>query len=155
VKKWLFFLACLAVVAALSGEGVAGRDVATLEPVQTVQLAVNGTDIILQTDTDAKGNGKSLETALQDLHETAPAFVFLDTADYLLVDPKLQGLIPSLQDLLRPSCRICLTEGQADMEQVGAFLKIHVPEVTMKDFLAGERGLPTLITNEEGMLLVP
>lgn len=154
MKKWLFFLACLGIVAALSGESLAGRDVATLEPVQTVQISSNGRKIVLQTDTGAKGSGKDLDDALQNLHEAASAFVFLDTADYLLVAPELCHLIPSLQDLLRPSCSIILMKGKPDMEKVGAFLKIHEPPVTMKDYLAGVHDLPTLNTTGEEMRLV-
>ena len=155
MKKWAFFLACFGVVAALSGEGLAGQDVATLEPVQTVYIALEDKKIVLQTDTGAEGSGESVAFAIENLHETTAARVFLDTADYLLVESKLQQWIPSFQDLLRPSCRICLVQGDPDMEQVGAFLKIHKPKIAMKDYLAGDRKLPTLKSGEEGMLLVP
>ncbi len=155
MKKWLFFFACLGIVAALSGEGLAGKDVASLEPVQAVYLAADGQKITVQTDTGAKGSGKNLDSALQNLHETTPALVFLDTADYLLVDPELKYLIPSVQDLLRPSCAICLTKGNPDMEKVGEFLKIHESPITLKDYLAGKRNLPTLKTTGEAMYLVP
>ena len=155
MKKWLFCLACLGVVAALSGEGLAGRDVATLEPVQTVYLAADGGAITLQTDTGAKGSGKNLDAALENLHQTTSSIVFLDTAEYLLVDPKLTHLIMSMQHSLRPSCRICLVNGQPDVEQSGAFLKTHQPEMTMKDYLAGKSDIPTLKMTGEAMQLVP
>lgn len=154
MKKWLFFLACLGIVAAFSAEGGAGRDVATLEPVQTVWLSSDGGRIVLHADTGAEGAGKNLEDALKNLRETALSYVFLDTADYLLITPELTHLIPSMQNLLRPSCRICLTRDKPDLEKAGGFFKIHKPRVTVKDYLAGVRELPTLKTTGEGMQLV-
>ena len=154
MKKWLFFVACLGLVAALSGEGLAGQNVENLEPVQTVYLAADGSKIILQTDTGSKGSGNNFEAALMNLQETTPALVFLDTAEYLLVDSRQQHLIAAFQDLLRPSCSVCMVEGQPDMEKVGLYLKVHEPKLTMKDYIAGERDLPTLIVSQEGMQLV-
>ena len=154
MKKWFFFLACIGAVAVLSGKGLGGKDVATLEPVQTVHLSTDGQKICLQTDTGAKGSGKTLDDALRSMHETSSSRVFLDTADYLIIAPELIDLLPAVEDLLRPSCRICLENGKPDMEQVGAFLKIHKPEITMKDYLAGEHLLPILkITGEEMQLV--
>ena len=74
MKKWLFFLACFAAVALLGGEGLAGRDVAKLEPVQTVCLSSEGGKIVLQTDTGAKGviRGFKMPTATPSLPETTP-----------------------------------------------------------------------------------
>ena len=59
-----------------------------------------------------------------------------------------------LEDRLRPSCCVCLEEGQPDMTRVGQFLQIHTPEITMNDYLAGVTDLPTLLTTKEGMQLV-
>ncbi len=154
MKKWFFFLACLGAVVFLSGKGISGKDVATLEPVQTVRLFTDGEEIFLETDTYAKGSGKTLDDVIRSMHETSSSRVFLDTADYLVIDPELIDLLPAVEDLLRPSCRICLENGKPDMEQVGAFLKIHKPEITLKDYLAGERQLPTLKITGEGMQLV-
>lgn len=154
MKKWLFFLACFAIVALLGGERLAGRDVAKLEPVQTVYLTNQGDEIVLQTDTGAKGQGESVEEALCDLQETTPGFVFLDTADYLLITEGQCHLIVELEGVLRPSCCICLVTEQPDMESVGAFLQIHQPETTLKDYLAGQQALQILLTGEEGMRLV-
>lgn len=154
MKKWLFFLACFAAVALLGGEGLAGRDVAKLEPVQTVCLSSEGGKIVLQTDTGAKGQGESLEAALHHLQETTAGFAFLDTADYLLVTESQRQLLPQLEELLRPSCRICRVSELPDLELVGAFLQIHQPEVTLKDYLAGQQTLQTLLVGEEEMRLV-
>lgn len=154
MKKWLFFLACFVAVALLGGEGVAGRDVAKLEPVQTVCLSSEGEKIVLQTDTGAKGQGESLETALRHLQETTAGFAFLDTAEYLLVTPQQRHLIPQLEELLRPSCHVCWVSELPDLELVGKFLQIHQPEVTLKDYLAGQQILQTLLVEEEEMRLV-
>ena len=154
MKKWIFFLACFGLVAFLSGKGTGGEDVATLEPVQTVRIFTDGEEILLQTDSGAKGRGKTLDEAIRTMHETSSSRVFLDTADYLLIAPELIDLLPAMEQLLRPSCRICVVLDEPDMEQVGAYLTLHKPKYTLKDYLAGSRELPTLKITEEGMRLV-
>ena len=151
MKKVLLSLVCIAAIASLG----AGRDVAQLEPVQTVYLGMRDGYICLQTDTGAWGVGDDVESTLKNTHQTTAAFVFLDTADYLLITPELTHLLPSLQDLLRPSCRICLTADEPNLVYASTYLTIHKPAVTLKDYLAGERELPTLKTRGEGMQLVP
>lgn len=154
MKKWLFLLTCLGVVVFLGVKNPIGRDVAAIEPVQTVRIFKQGDEIVLQTDTDAMGRGETVDDAIRSMHETSPSYVFLDTADFLIIDPELVAMLPALEDLLRPSCRICLEKGEPDMEKAGAFLNIHKSKMTIKDFLAGERKIPVLETNREGMRLV-
>lgn len=154
MKRCLFMLACLGVAAFLGVKNPVGKDVVAMEPVQTVRIFTDGKEIHLQTDTHAKGSGKTLDAVLRSMHETSPSYVFLDTADFLIIDPELVALLPAMEELLRPSCRICLERGEPDMEKVGAFLNIHKSKITMKDFLAGERKIPVLETNWEGMQLV-
>ena len=154
MKQALCFLACISVIAAFNIESPAGRDVARIEPIQIVSLTSDDTHIILQTDTGARGSGISFSEALQDMYRTTPAYAFLDTAEYLLIEKDLEYLIPTLWETLRPACSLCWVEEHPDLEQAAAFLKIHKPQTALKDYLAGEKELPTLKTEGERMQLV-
>jgi hypothetical protein len=55
---------------------------------------------------------------------------------------------------LRPSCGVCLEDGETDLEQVGLFLRQHTPEITLMKYRAGDRALQTLVTREGRMHLV-
>ena len=137
----------------LGGSGLAGIDVADLEPVQTVYLAMEGELVTVQTDTGAKGVGYDLKEALRDLQDTTSGFIFLETADYLLVVLQQECMIPQMEQILRPSCRVCLVTGQPDLEKATVFLKIHSPQVVMKDYLLGQQRLQTLQAGEEMRLV--
>lgn len=154
MKKWLFFLAVLGAVAVISGRTQPGTDVSQMQPVQSVRIAQFNRYITVETDTGAWGMGGDLDAALEHMNASAPAHIFLDTAEYLVIAPELVFLLPDLEDRLRPSCCVCLEEGQPDMTRVGQFLQIHTPEITMNDYLAGVTDLPTLLTTKEGMQLV-
>lgn len=154
MKRWLWYIGIIVAIAVLSGKASAGEDIGKLQPVQVVYLSSNRGQIILQTDTGDCGVGENLKEAFDDMKASASREVFLDTADYLLLSPECESLIPAMAKKLRPSCGICLTEGQPDMGQVGAFLQHHSPGVTLTRYRAGERELEKLVNQEGGMELV-
>lgn len=155
MKKWLFFLIILVAVAFLPKLQNAGTDVAQLLPVQTVAITRQGGQIVLRTDTVASGVGEDFTEALENLHATTPARVFLETAEYLLIDPALLNLLPSLLNDLRPSCRVCKLEGEGDLTLVGDYLRIHQPKSALLACLSDPAQIPTLKLTREGMNLVP
>lgn len=154
MKRWLYYIVIVIVVAALSGNTSAGSDVGKLQPVQVVRVTRQDGAVVLETDTADRGVGARLSSALADMKRAASAEIFLDTADHLVVSPECEGLIPELMAYLRPSCAVCVGEGEVDMEQVGAFLEIHKPEVTLMRYRAGETDLPILVAREGRMELV-
>jgi hypothetical protein len=80
--------------------------------------------------------------------------VFLDTAEYLLVEPGAEIWLPQLQQYLRPSCNICYVTADMDLKLAGKYLQNHGPKLTLAKYEAGERRLPYLITEEGRMKLV-
>lgn len=154
MKRWLWYVVIIGVVAALSGKTSAGTDIGTLQPVQTVRLSCVRGQVCVETDTGDMGIGEDLKSALNDMKNSAVGEIFLDTADYLIVSPACVDLLPAMTTCLRPSCGVCLEDGETDLEQVGLFLRQHTPEITLMKYRAGEHALQTLVTREGRMHLV-
>lgn len=154
MKRWLWYAAALVLVAALGGMPFSGTDVAKLQPVELIRVSRSFGQVLIETDTGDSGIGADLEEALEDMKETATADIFLDTAEHLLVSQNAVDLLPKLAEYLRPACGVCLEQGAPELEQAAAYLAAHEPEVTLKDFRAGERNIPVLITEEGRMHLV-
>ena len=154
MKKWLYCVLILAGLPMLGFAGFGGKDVGKLSPVQVVEIAFKDDLLQLRTDTGALGKGEDITQAIDHLKQTAPAEVFLDTADYLLIRPGSEYDLPELYQHLRPSCYLCYVTDEVDLELAGKYLRIHEPTVTMAQYEAGERRLPYLISEEGGLKLV-
>ena len=155
MKKWLWFLIGLIGLVTFGSDQSAGKDVGKLQPVQVVCLQRTGGEVRIWTDTGDFGLGTDLQTALDHMSATAAAEVFLETADYLLISRDCLELLENVAALVRPSCSICLMEGDPDMENVAQFLTRHIPRITLMEYRAGERKLETLKTTDGRMTLVP
>ena len=154
MKRWLWYIGIIGVIAALGGKASAGTDVGKLQPVQVVRLSCPKGQVVIETDTGEWGTGESLKAAFEDMKAASVREVFLETADYLILSSDCIDLLPAMMKKLRPSCAVCLTEGQPDMAQVGAFLQHHAPHITLMRYRAGERQLQTLVSREGRMELV-
>ena len=152
MKKWISYVLILAAIPALSFGGFGGKDVGKLSPVQVVLLSQKD-HVTLLTDTKELGIGENVTKAIRNMKEVSQHEVFLDTADYLLVEPGTEKWIPQLQEYLRPSCNVCYVTGDADPKQAGQFLQLHEPMFTLTDYEAGDRGLPCLSVKEGRMKL--
>ena len=154
MKKWLWLSAAFIAVAVVGTKPSAGKDVAKLQPVQVVCLSRSGDDITVWTDTGDWGAGATLKAAVENMKMAATGEIFLETADYLLLTPDCRAVLGDAGVFLRPSCSICLLEGEPDMERIGQFLELHAPEVTMMEYRAGRHRLQTLKTIDGRMSLV-
>ena len=154
MKRWLFFGAFVVAAVLLSGKGALGSDVGKLQPVQVVCVSGGADGVKIETDTGDMGTGSDLEQAFENMKATSPAELFLDTAEYLLVARGCEDLISQMMTYLRPSCAVCIVDGEAELEKVGAFLHQHEPRRTLLHYRAGQRELPTLKVREGRMELV-
>ena len=152
MKKWIGYTLTLAMIPILSFGGFGGQDVGKLSPVQVV-LVRNSEQVVLLTDTKEQGTGEDVTSAVMNMKQTSAAEVFLDTADYLLIEPGAQVWITQLQKYLRPSCNVCYVTGGADLEQAGLFLQLHEPSLTLADYEAGDHNLSCLSIKEGRMQL--
>ena len=101
-------------------------DVAKLEPVQTVAISVENGKIVLETDTEDKGVGETVEAALQDLEENTSGAIYLDTAQYLLVTEEAEEKVASLRQYLRSGVIVSRWDGEADLQQAARYLSVHI-----------------------------
>ncbi len=160
MKRMMWFLAALSMVLLMRLPGQSA-DVAELEPVETVLVCRRDGGICITTDTGATGTGENLPLAVEDLNRHASGRIFLDTADYLLVEGEdisweesgrifldtadyllVEGEDISWEELypvFRPGCWVCRASGVEDLEAAGAFLKIHPPSYTLLQLCAEER----------------
>lgn len=146
MKKWLRYVLILILIPAFSFGGFGGEDVGKLSPAQVVLICSSGGSVQLVTDTEDTGIGADPEKAIMNMQETSAGAVFLDTADYLLIEYGTEGWLPQLRQYLRPSCHVCYVSGDVDPGQAGQFLQLHKPELTLADYEAGERQLSILIS---------
>ncbi len=145
MKRWLIPAALLAVV--ILGEGLfRGTDVAKMEPVEAVRLTLYPEGVVLQTDTGSSGVGKNLLEAVEDMRQTAEGVIFLETAEYLLLENGKTEIIPELMGVFRPSCKILFLRGPAEPKEMASFLRSRRVNVTLLDWKNGEKIPPTLWT---------
>ena len=135
MKKWLFLTAVLIAVAVLSRRPHPARDVAKLEPIQTLYVYRNGTELAIETDTGAKGTGKTLTEAAAAMKANASAELFLDTAEFLILAPEV-FITEEFHTLLRPTCKVTFTTTAPDLQTASAYLTIHSPPVTLAQLRA-------------------
>ena len=133
-RIWIYGLLLMAALAAQPEPYELGK----LEPVEAVLLYIDGGEIILETDTGARGTGGTLEQALADMKATTAGIVFLDTADYLLVGVGAEVLVPKAAKYLKSSTRVCGVEAGVKVEEAAAFLTVHPPAMTLKVWKKGE-----------------
>lgn len=130
MKKWLVFAAAVTAVAILSRRPHPARDVARLEPVQAVYIYQKNGTLCIETDTGAAGSGNSLTEAAEDLKASASGEIFLDTAEFLLIDPEVT-ITADFHTLLRPTCGVTFTTAPPDLQATADYLTIHQPSVTL------------------------
>ena len=135
MKKWLFLTAVLIAVAGLSRRPHPARDVAKLEPIQTLYVYRNGAELAVETDTGAKGTGKNLTEAAAAMKANASAELFLDTAEFLLLHPAVP-ITEEFHTLLRPTCKVTVTTTAPDLQTAAAYLTIHSPPMTLSEVRA-------------------
>lgn len=146
MKRWLLYIIVLLLCGVSSNRGT---DIGELAPVEVVWLSENAGQIYLETDTGDMGRGETIQAALSDMKAAAPGMIFLETADYLIVEPGSEILLEQLYDILRPSCKVCAAQSMPDLEEVAPFLNAHEPRLTLRQYQVETCVLP-LLGEQEG-----
>lgn len=128
-------------------------DVGDLQPVQTVAIFRNEDGYMIQTDTGDKGRGADPVRALQNLEDTTPGVIYLDTAQFLLVSESALPSIKQLRKYLRESVQLFLVTGTPDFENVSRFLSVHGDGPKLKHWTESTI-LPVLDCRSERMKLI-
>lgn len=135
MKKWLYLIAAFLAVGVLSRLPHPARDVAKLDPVQTVYIYIEKGNYHICTDTGDQGTGPDLPAAEADLRANASKEVYLDTAEFLILDPETP-ITDDFFTLLSPSCRVCYTQTTPDLPNAAQFLSAHTPTLRLSHLRA-------------------
>ena len=114
-------------------------DVGKLRPVEVVAVRQSEAGYLIRTDTGDRGQGNTLAEALADMKARAPGVIYLDTAEYLLLESEIEERA-YLGAVLKPGVRVCAAEPGIDLEGSGQYLDVHHPAA----FLSDEAAYPRL-----------
>ncbi len=100
------------------------RDVAKLQPVQTLSLSRSGALCHLQTDGGLFGEGPDPASALQDLEASAPGELILSTTRQLVLAENARDFLEPLLALeaLRPGTELYVSSQPVDPGDASSFL---------------------------------
>ena len=130
-----------------------GTDVGRLKPVGLVQIYREGELCFIVTDTGDYGTGKTAAEAFDNLEKTTSGVIFLDTADYLLIDESVESEVAYLRGYLKHSVRICEASPEIEPEMAQEYLQTHRPTIKLKEF-AGMKNLEKLRIENGRLILI-
>ena len=133
----------IGILAALIAAPVEQMEVGKLIPVQVVSVYKEGDAYVIETDTQNKGVGQTVETALQNLKDTASGTIYLDTAQYLLLTEDAQDAVEALRKNLKASVEMSEMEKPVPVKEVAKFLDAHGKFPKLKHWQKGAE-LPVL-----------
>lgn len=111
-------------------------DVAKLLPVEAVAMYMEDGRVVLETDTQNTGKGISVAQALQNLKDTTPAVVYLDTAKYLLLSDDAISYAEELRQYLKPSVEVARWNAKGKVKDAAKYLSVHGETVPFKHWKA-------------------
>lgn len=149
MKRVILYIVILAALPLLP---LRKTEIGKLQPVELISVDVEHGRVVIQTDTQDIGVGRTVEEAIENLKKTTSGIVFLDTADYLLVTKRASNTVPELSGYLKESVRICTAEVGVDPEKATEYLKIHPPKEKLKDFFGTE--MSEFLREENGRLIL-
>ncbi len=140
---------CIVLLGALLFVPLNRIEIADLEPIQAVWMYTENGNIVLETDTEDKGIGITVETALDDMKNKSSGIVYLDTAQYLLVSEPVVGEVSAIQPYIKQSVRLCKWGGQGSVKEAVKYADSHNLGLKMKNW--NEAGnLPEIPPVKEG-----
>lgn len=134
MRKSILYMLVLAAVLVCPTKAT---DVGKLQPVQTIAVYKNEDGYTVLTDTDDVGKGESIDSAIDNLKATTPATIYLDTAQYLIVNE--ESTIDSIRPHLKKNVKLCRFVGEPPMKSVSKFLSAHNAGVTLGDWQYGTK----------------
>ena len=111
-------------------------DVAKLLPMEAVAMYMEAGQVVLETDTQNIGKGISVDQALQNLKDTTPAIVYLDTAKYLLLSDDAVSYAEDLRRYLKSSVEVARWNAKGKVKDAAKYLSVHGETVQFKRWKA-------------------
>lgn len=128
-----------------------GTDVGKLIPVEVIAVSESGGVVTINTDTGDMGQGNGLEEAFEDMKRTAPGIIYLDTAEYLILEEGLEEM-EALRGYLKGDIQVCYAREGLPLEGIANYLSVHKSDVKLKA-VSNDSQIPT-ITEENGRYLM-
>lgn len=119
------FIIYIVILLSLFLAPVERTDVAKLLPIQAVAVYIEDGEVVLETDTEHKGDGADAEKALDSLRINTPAVVYLDTAEYLLVSKEAVSDVDPLRQYLKPTVKVCVCDAADNVKDAAKYLDVH------------------------------
>ena len=141
-----FFLPVAILLILLLPDSSVGSDINELEPVEAIQILSDADGVRVITDTGSSGYGDTLVSALENLHSSSNKRIFLETAQFLLVEE--ERFLDEMMDRVRPSCQICMAKGQTDLTLAVEYLKVHGGTVSLLEYRVGKQDLAIIYSKE-------
>ena len=90
MKRIILYIGILALVVAAP---VKPMNVVSLRPVQIIAVRKINNWVTVETDTEDKGIGGTITQAIQNMKDRSEGTIYLDTAEYLMVDKEAEATI--------------------------------------------------------------
>lgn len=100
-------------------------DVAKLQPVEAVALCKKDGITEIFTDTGAWGSGNNAGEALADMLKNTPQLIYLDTADYLMVNEEAIEELNELRKDLKGGIRLCQWDCEGELQDAIEYFSAH------------------------------
>ena len=128
--KILLYIGLLLLVCFLP---VDGTDVGKLIPVEVIAISESDGMITVRTDTGDQGTGKDLPTAFANLKDSASGVIYLDTAEYVLLEPGVEGFVDTAEPYLKGDTKVCTAQEGIPLETIANYLSVHHPGVRLEE----------------------
>lgn len=94
--------------------------------------------MVLETDTEDIGRGADALSALEDMKQTSPAVIYLDTAEYLLIAKNARNEAEQLRGVLKETVQLCVTQEKIDLQEAAKYLTVHGEFPKLRHWQAGD-----------------
>lgn len=129
----------IVILSALFFMPVQHAEIASLEPIQGVWMHLENGNIVLQTDTEDKGVGDTVENALADMKKNSSGIIYLDTAQYLFTSETAQSQIQALQTVVKGSVMLCQWDGQGSVDEAVKYADSHKIGLPIRKWTEGSK----------------
>lgn len=130
--KILLYIALLLCVCFLPVEGT---DVGKLIPVEVIAISESEGMVTVRTDTGDRGTGDDLSTAFADLKDAASGVIYLDTAEYLLLEQGMEDWVDIAETYLKGNTKVCTAQEGIPLDAIAKYLSVHQPGVRLNEVL--------------------
>jgi len=141
MKRILLYIALAAAALLVPVERA---DVGKLRPIETVSVYRENDWVVLRTDTDDVGIGATAMQALQNMKDSASGIIYLDTAEYLLIEKEAEDDAEELRQALKEKVQLCIASKEIKPSDATKYLSAHGELPRMRNWKKG-RELPVLM----------